>query len=102
MTNQQHIDHQLSLLRTILEEASEKIEALKPGERLPATQLAHTIAAKYEINGIELYTVLKLFLFKGYPGVKFNKGRNGGIEKLEETITETIKESNDNQIKEGN
>jgi hypothetical protein len=96
MTNQQHIDHQLFLLRTIFEEASAKIEALKPGERLPATQLAHTIAAKYEINGIELYTVLKLFLFKNYPNLKVNRGRTGGLEKL---TTETIKENNDNQIK---
>jgi len=94
MDNQQHIENNLVLLRTIFEETAAKIEALQPGERIPATQLAQTIAAQHEINGIELYTVLKLFLFKDYPNIKINRGRNGGLEKL------PMKEdANDNQIK---
>lgn len=97
MNNQQHIENNLTLLRTILEETSAKIEALKPGERIPATQLAQTIAARHEINNVELYTMLKIFLFKGYPGIRINRGCKGGIEKL--SVATTIVEKPNEEIK---
>jgi hypothetical protein len=77
----QHIENKLSFLRTIFEEVANRIEALKLGERMPATLLAQTIAAKYEMTGTTLYPTLLIFL-KGYPNIKLHRGRNGGIERL--------------------
>ena len=82
--NVNHIDLSLSKIRTIFEKASTRIEALKPGEKVPATTLAADIAKEYGMTGPQLYPTLK-FLFDGYPGVVIKKGAHGGIEKLSAT-----------------
>lgn len=85
--NTLHIESSLAKIRSIFEEASAAIEALKPGEKIPATVLAKTIAEKRGLPGAQLYPTL-LFLFKDYPGVELKRGAHGGICKiLPETTT---------------
>jgi hypothetical protein len=79
--NEKHITASLDKIRKLFEKASSRIEALKPGEKIPATVLADQIAKEENMNGPQLYPTLK-FLFDGYPGVKIKKGAQGGIEKL--------------------
>jgi len=79
MNKDQHIDMVLNnKLRPLLEEAAEVIEALQPGEKIAATELAKQIAEKHGMTGPALYPTL-LFLIKGYPGVEVKKGARGGI-----------------------
>ena len=81
MSNQQHIDDSLAKIRGIFEKASDRIEALAPGEKIPATTLAAELAAEVGLTGPGLYPTLK-FLFDNYPGVEVRKGAHGGIFKL--------------------
>lgn len=81
MNSNQHIDSVLSNIRTIYEKAAERIDALKPGEKIPATKLAEDLAKELSMSGAQLYPTLK-FLFDGYPGVDVRKGAHGGIIKL--------------------
>lgn len=76
--NQKHIEDSLAKIRTIFEEASTVIEALKPGEKVAATALAENIAKSHGMTGPQLYPTLK-FLFDKYPGVDIKKGAHGGI-----------------------
>jgi hypothetical protein len=76
--NQKHIEDSLAKIRTIFEQASATIEALKPGEKIAATTLADNIAKTYGMTGPQLYPTLK-FLFDKYPGVDIKKGAHGGI-----------------------
>ena len=80
MHNQEHIDESLNKIRNIFEQASSRIEALQPGQKIPATTLAADLAKEVGMTGPQLYPVL-LFLFKGYPGVEIRKGAHGGIYK---------------------
>lgn len=80
--NKQHIETSLSRIRTIFEQASERIEALKPGEKVPATTLATDIAKEHGMTCPQLYPTL-LFLIKDYPGVEVRRGAHGGIVKLD-------------------
>jgi hypothetical protein len=79
--NDQHITSSLDKIRTFFDKASSRIEALKPGEKVPATVLADEIAKEHGMTGPQLYPVLK-FLFDGYPGVEIRRGAHGGIIKL--------------------
>jgi hypothetical protein len=79
--NKQHVDDTLNVIRVFFEKASTQIEAIAPGEKIPATTLADDIAKEHGMTGAQLYPVL-LFLFKDYPGVDLRKGAQGGIYKL--------------------
>jgi hypothetical protein len=81
MSNQQHIDDSLAKIRVIFEKASARIEALAPGEKIPATTLAAELATEIGLTGPGLYPTLK-FLFDGYPGVEVRRGAHGGIVRL--------------------
>ena len=80
MSNQ-HIENSLAKIRVIFEKAAQKIDALKPGEKLVATTLALDLAKGHDMTGPTLYPTLK-FLFDGYPNTKTKKGAQGGIYKL--------------------
>jgi hypothetical protein len=81
-TIEQHIDNALNTkIRPLLVEAAQLIEALKPGEKIPATELASRLGAMHGMNKSSIYPVLK-FMFDGYPGVEIRKGAGGGIKKL--------------------
>jgi hypothetical protein len=76
----QHIETSLAKIRTIFEAAVKHIDAIKPGEKLPATTLAEMVAEEFGITG-GLYPTLK-FLITDYPGVDVRRGARGGIYKL--------------------
>ena len=77
-TSTDHVDASLAKIRVIFEKASARIEALKPGEKVPATELAKELGKEYGMSGPQLYPVLK-FLLDGYPGVEIKRGAHGGI-----------------------
>ena len=77
-----HVEASLAKIRVIFEKAAERIDALKPGEKVPATALATEIAKEHGMTCPQLYPTLK-FLFDGYPGVDVRKGAHGGIIKLD-------------------
>jgi hypothetical protein len=82
MNKEEHIDHVLTTrFRPLLLEAAEIIEALKPGEKIPATQLAKMIAERHDMTGPAWYPMLRMML-DGYPGVEVRAGAKGGIIKL--------------------
>lgn len=101
MDSTQHIDNVLAKLRSIFEKTAERIDALKPGEKVPATELAKDIAKAEGMTGPQLYPTLK-FLFDNYPGVVVKKGAHGGIEKITTakpiaTTTNTVDEVEDSE-----
>lgn len=79
--NKQHVDATIARIRPILEKASARIEAIPPGQKIPATALADELAKELGMTGPQLYPTLK-FLFTGYPGVDVRAGAHGGIYKL--------------------
>ena len=80
MNRDEHIDSVLNdKIRPLLEEASDVIEALKPGEKIPATELAKLIAERHGMTGPQLYPTL-IFMIKGYPNRVVKRGAHGGIE----------------------
>jgi hypothetical protein len=96
--NNQHIENSLAKIRVIYEKVSDRIDALKPGEKIPATVLADEIAKEINMTGPQLYPTLK-FLFDGYPGVEVKRGAHGGIIKLPVAVVApaAISDSTDNQ-----
>lgn len=76
-----HLDQVTFSTRAIFEKAALRIEAIKPGETVPATKLADAIAKELDMTGAQLYSTLK-FLFNNYPGVMIKHGRNGGVYRL--------------------
>lgn len=86
--NTKHIEDSLAKIRTIFEKASERIDALKPGEKIPATKLAKDLGAEFNIAGETLYPSLK-FLFDGYPGIEIRRGAHGGLVKLAPVVPVT-------------
>lgn len=80
-TAQDHVESSLDKVRQIYLKAVSRIESLKPGEKIPATELAKELAAEVGMTGPQLYPTLK-FLFDGYPGVEIKKGAQGGIVKV--------------------
>lgn len=79
--NKAHVDLTLTKLRPIMEKASTRIEAIPPGQKIPATKLAEDIAKEIGMTGPQLYPTLK-FLLEDYPGVDVRAGAHGGIYKL--------------------
>ena len=69
-----HIDSSLLEIRAIFIKTAERIEALAPGEKIAATELAEQIGKEYNIQGPMLYPTLK-FLFNGYPRIDVKRGR---------------------------
>lgn len=78
-----HIEESLNEVRALFVKAAERIEAIKPGEKIPATKLAEDLAKEQspDMTGPQLYTTLKI-LFEGYPGVDIRRGAHGGIYRL--------------------
>lgn len=88
--NTDHINNSLAKIRVLFEETSEVIEALAPGQKIPATKLAQQIAERHGMTGATLYPTL-LFLIKDYPGVEVRRGAQGGIIKLPLEVKEETK-----------
>lgn len=81
MHNENEVARTLAAIRPLLEKASAQIEAIKPGEKIPATELASEIAKEIGMTGPQLYPTLK-FLFDNYSGLDVRKGAHGGLYKL--------------------
>jgi len=79
--NKAHVDLTLAKLRPILEKASARIEAIPPGQKIPATELASQLAKEIGKTGPQFYPILKELL-EGYPGIDVRAGAHGGIYKL--------------------
>lgn len=79
--NKQHVENTLNKLRPILEKVSARIEAIPPGQKIAATELAKEIARDLGKTGPQFYPILKELL-EGYPGVDVRAGAHGGIYKL--------------------
>jgi hypothetical protein len=77
----QHIENSLGKIKLIFEKASERIDALKSGEKIAATELAKELGVEFGISGPVLYQTL-LFLIKDYPGTYTKRGAMGGIYKI--------------------
>jgi hypothetical protein len=92
MDSKQHIDNILATIRPIFDKAAQRIDALKPGEKIPATTLANDLAKEIGMTGPTLYPTLK-FLFNGYPGVKVLKGAHGGIVKVTTNVSANVSAS---------
>jgi hypothetical protein len=73
-----HLEEALAQVRNLFLKAATRIEALKPGEKIPATQLADDLAKEQGQTGPQVYPTLKILL-DGYPGVKILRGAHGGI-----------------------
>jgi hypothetical protein len=94
MDTKQHLENALAKIRPIFEKAMERIDALKPGEKIPATKLADDLAKEVGMTGPALYPTLK-FLFEGYPGVDVKRGAHGGIVKLDPNATVKVVDTTD-------
>ena len=77
----QHIDTTLDELRAIYTRAATRIEGLKAGEKIVATELAKELAVETDQTGAQIYPLL-LQMLRNYPGVDRRKGAAGGIYKL--------------------
>lgn len=76
-----HIEGSLGRIREIFLKASTRIEALKVGQKIPATVLASELGEEYGMTGPQLYPILK-YLFDGYPGIEVKRGAHGGIVRI--------------------
>lgn len=78
-----HLEEAIGQVRALFLKAVDRIEAIKPGEKIPATKLAEELAKEQspDMTGPQLYTTLKI-LFDGYPGVDIRRGAHGGIYRL--------------------
>jgi len=94
MDTKQHLENALARIRPIFEKAVERIEALKPGEKVPATKLAEDLAKEYDMKGPALYATL-MFLFEDYPGVARRRGAHGGLIKLDPNAVDKADEKAD-------
>jgi|688.fasta_scaffold1678876_1 hypothetical protein len=83
MNSEEHIEKSLLEIKEIFKLAAKHIDELKPGERIPATELARLVGSEFLKTGSEVYPIL-LFLFKDYPNTKIQKGAYGGIVKLKD------------------
>lgn len=75
---QEHVEAALNEVRSLFTKAADRIEAIKPGEKIPATQLAEDLAKERGMTGPQLYPTLKVLL-DNYPGVVIRRGAHGGI-----------------------
>jgi len=95
MDSKQHIEMVLNTrIRDMFNKAAEKIDALKPGEKIPATELAAQLAADLGKTGPQVYPTL-LFLLQDYPNVQIKRGAHGGIYKLDTSKTSATTKTND-------
>jgi hypothetical protein len=78
MHNVDHVEASLNKIREIFVKASERIEALNPGDKIPATALAAELGAEFGMTGPQLYPTIR-FLLESYPGVLVRRGAHGGI-----------------------
>jgi hypothetical protein len=78
-----HIEAKLNEVRALFMKTATNIEAIKPGEKLPATKMAEDLAKEQspDMTGPQLYPTLKILL-EGYPGVDIRRGAHGGIYRL--------------------
>lgn len=74
----EHIEAALNEVRSLYMKAATRIEAIKPGEKIPATELAAELAKEQGQTGPQLYPTLKI-LTDNYPGVVIRRGAHGGI-----------------------
>lgn len=81
--NKEHVENSLDKIRKIFERASERLEKLKVGEKIPATKLAQELAEEFGSTKEMLYPTLT-FLIKDYPKFKIARGATGGITRVEE------------------
>lgn len=86
-----HLEDSLTSIRSIFEKVATRIAALKPGEKVPATELAQDIAKEYGMTGPQLYPTLKFILNDKYPGVEIRKGAHGGVYKIDPTKPKVVK-----------
>ena len=98
MNSDQHIENSLAKIKAIFMKADARIQALQPGEKIPATTLAADLAGEVGLTGPGLYPTLK-FLFDNYPGVKILKGAHGGILKLPLVVEEVKVEEDEVEAK---
>lgn len=77
----QHIESSVDEIRALFTKAATSIESIKPGEKIPATVLAETLAKEIGKTGPQVYPVLK-YLFDNYPGVEIKRGAHGGIQRI--------------------
>ena len=75
---QKHLEDKLLEIRSIFEKAIMKVEAIKPGEKVPVTKLIGEVAQEIGANAPALYHVLR-YLFKDYPIIIPKKGAKGGL-----------------------
>jgi hypothetical protein len=75
---EQHIDNSLAKIKAIFVKASDRLESLKPGEKITATGLANELATEFGLTGAGIYPTLK-FLFDGYPDFDILRGAHGGL-----------------------
>lgn len=102
MDSKQHMDNVWETkLRPIYDQARAQIDALKPGEKIPATTLAEKIAKPLGMTQAQLYPTLK-FLLDGYPGVEIRKGAHGGIFKLPAPSTVSATADANKEVTNGN
>jgi len=94
MDSKQHLEDALSKIRPIFEKAMDRIDALKVGEKIPATKLADDLAKEVGMTGPSLYPTLK-FLLDGYPGVDIRKGAHGGIIKQDPNAPVKVTDATD-------
>jgi hypothetical protein len=100
----QHVEESLNEVRAIFLKAATRIEAIKPGDKIPATKLAEELAAERGETCPQIYPTLKILL-DGFPGVLIRRGAHGGIyrptaEELAKTNApvDTAKPSDDNVV----
>lgn len=74
----QHIEEALNEVRALFMKAATRIEAIKPGNKIPATTLAEELAKEQGMTGPQIYPIIKLVL-DDYPGVLIRRGAHGGI-----------------------
>ena len=96
-----HLDLRTNSVRAIYEKAAVRIEAIKPGEKIPATKLSDDLAKELGMTGPQLYPTLKVLL-EDYPGVWIKRGAQVGIyrptaEELAAKAAEGEKASTENE-----
>jgi hypothetical protein len=93
MTNTAHLNKYLSTQAFIVELLETIIQRMKPGERLPFTELCATHAATFGIKGPQLAPYWKAYA-QGHPDVQLRAGRYGGLyktPKAEEVVAKSEK-----------
>lgn len=90
--NEKHVEESLGHIRVIFQQASTRLEALKPGGKVTATGLAEELAKEHGTTMPALYPVLKFFINTLDKNVwKISRGAHGGIERLPAVDTTATK-----------